>query len=158
MAWVLRTGQFSDLEAVLQLWAQAEAEPSRTDDVESLSRLIEHDPSALIVAEDGRSIVGSVIAGWDGWRGSIYRLVVAPSNRRLGLGRRLLLEAEAGPAAQGCVRLQAIVVETESKAMGFWQAEQGEELSRSTARDACTASILHRPPSLVLAWMSLRAA
>jgi ribosomal protein S18 acetylase RimI-like enzyme len=127
MASVLRTGQSSDLEAILQLWARAEAEPSHTDDVESLSRLIERDPSALIVAEDGRSIVGSVIAGWDGWRGSIYRLVVAPSHRRLGLGRRLLLEAEARLAAQRCVRLQAIVVETESKAMGFWQASGWEQ-------------------------------
>jgi ribosomal protein S18 acetylase RimI-like enzyme len=127
MASVLRTGRSSDLEAILQLWVRAEAEPSHTDDVESLSRLIERDPSALIVAENGRSIVGSVIAGWDGWRGSIYRLVVAPSHRRLGLGRRLLLEAEARLAAQGCVRRQAIVVETESKAMGFWQASRWEQ-------------------------------
>jgi ribosomal protein S18 acetylase RimI-like enzyme len=127
MASVLRTGRSSDLEAILQLWVRAEAEPSHTDDVESLSRLIERDPSALIVAENGRSIVGSVIAGWDGWRGSIYRLVVAPSHRRLGLGRRLLLEAEARLAAQGCVRRQAIVVETESKAMGFWQASGWEQ-------------------------------
>ena len=127
MASVLRTGRSSDLEAILQLWVRAEAEPSHTDDVESLSRLIERDPSALIVAENGRSIVGSVIAGWDGWRGSIYRLVVAPSHRRLGLGRRLLLEAEARLAAQGCVRRQAIVVETEAKAMGFWQASGWEQ-------------------------------
>src|SRR5450631_438283 len=126
MAWVLRTGQFSDLEAVLQLWARAKAEPSRTDDVENLSRLIEHDPSALIVAEDGRSIVGSVIAGWDGWRGSISRLVVAPSHRRLGLGRRLLPEAEARHEAQRCAPLQAIVVDTESEAMGSWHASWWE--------------------------------
>src|ERR1700722_6779990 len=127
MASVLRTGRSSDLEAILQLWVRAEAEPSHTDDVESLSRLIERDPSALIVAENGRSIVGSVIAGWDGWRGSIYRLVVAPSHRRLGLGRRLVLGAGGRLAAQGCVRRQAIVVETESKAMGFWQASGWEQ-------------------------------
>jgi ribosomal protein S18 acetylase RimI-like enzyme len=127
MAWALRTGQSSDLDAVLQLWAEAKAEPSRTDDVASLSRLIEHDPSALILAEDGQSIVGSVIAGWDGWRGSIYRLVVASSHRRLGVGRRLLLEAEARLTAQRCVRLQAIVVTTESNAMGFWQASGWEQ-------------------------------
>ena len=42
-----------------------------------------------MVAESDQQIVGTVIAGWDGWRGSIYRLVVAPSHRRAGLGRRL---------------------------------------------------------------------
>jgi len=73
------------------------------------------------VAEEDGSIVGSVIAAWDGWRGSVYRLVVAPSHRRLGLGRQLLGEAEARLSAVGAVRLQAIVVESERKAMGFWR-------------------------------------
>jgi ribosomal protein S18 acetylase RimI-like enzyme len=57
----------------------------------------------------------------DGWRGSVYRLVVAPTQRRQGLGRLLLGEAEARLAVRGAVRLQAIVVEDEAKAMAFWQ-------------------------------------
>jgi ribosomal protein S18 acetylase RimI-like enzyme len=82
---------------------------------------VTHDPSALLVAEDEGSIVGSVIAAWDGWRGSVYRLVVAPSHRRLGLGRQLLGAADARLSAVGAIRLQAIVVETEPKAIGFWR-------------------------------------
>jgi ribosomal protein S18 acetylase RimI-like enzyme len=121
VAWSLRTGQLSDVDPVLRLWVAAGAEATHTDDVESLSALVAHDPSALIVAEEDGSIVGSVIAAWDGWRGSVYRLVVAPSHRRLGLGRQLLGEAEARLSAVGAVRLQAIVVETERKAMGFWR-------------------------------------
>jgi hypothetical protein len=78
MGWTLRTGRLSDAGAVLLLWAEADAEPTRTDDVASLQRLIVHDPAALIVAEEDGRLVGSVIAGWDGWRGSVYRLVVAP--------------------------------------------------------------------------------
>jgi ribosomal protein S18 acetylase RimI-like enzyme len=127
MAWSIRVGQLSDVESVLHLWAKAEAEPTHTDDIESLGMLIEHNPSALIVAEDGGSIVGSVIAAWDGWRGSVYRLVVAPSHRRLGLGSQLLHEAESRLSADGAVRLQAIVVETEPMAAGFWQASEWEQ-------------------------------
>jgi ribosomal protein S18 acetylase RimI-like enzyme len=121
VAWSLRTGRLSDVDPVLRLWVAAGAEATHTDDVESLSALVADDPSALIVAEEDGSIVGSVIAAWDGWRGSVYRLVVAPSHRRLGLGRQLLGEAEARLSAVGAVRLQAIVVETERKAMGFWR-------------------------------------
>ena len=121
VAWSLRAGQLNDVDPVLRLWVAAGAEATHTDDLESLSALVAHDPSALIVAEEDGSIVGSVIAAWDGWRGSVYRLVVAPSHRRLGLGRQLLSEAEARLSAVGAVRLQAIVVESERKAMGFWR-------------------------------------
>jgi len=117
----VRIGELSDIDSVLGLWAESEAEPTHTDDVGGLTALVTHDPSALMVAEEDGSIVGSVIAAWDGWRGSIYRLVVAPSHRRRGLGRQLLDAAEARLAAVGAVRLQAIVVETEPKAMGFWR-------------------------------------
>ena len=120
VAWSLRTGQLNDVDPVLRLWVAAGAEATHTDDLESLSALVAHDPSALIVAEEDGSIVGSVIAAWDGWRGSIYRLVVAPSHRRRGLGRQLLAQAEARLAAAGAIRQQAIVVETERPAMGFW--------------------------------------
>ncbi len=68
MGWTLRTGRLSDAGSVLLLWAESDAEPTRTDDIASLQRLIIHDPAALIVAEEDGRLVGSVIAGWDGWR------------------------------------------------------------------------------------------
>jgi ribosomal protein S18 acetylase RimI-like enzyme len=130
--WTIRTGERADLSAVIALWGSADVEPSHTDDVASLEHLIEHDPSALIVAVavaadlDEGTIVGSILAAWDGWRGSIYRLVVAPSHRGLGVGTALLRQAEARLSATGAVRLQAIVVDTSTKAMGFWNATDWE--------------------------------
>lgn len=122
MGVTIRTGRPSDVEPVLLLWTESGAEPTHTDDAVSLGSLIAHDTSALIVAVDDRSIVGSVIAAWDGWRGSIYRLAVAPSHRRAGLGRQLVREAESRLSAHGAVRLQAIVVASDSTATAFWRA------------------------------------
>jgi ribosomal protein S18 acetylase RimI-like enzyme len=62
-----------------------------------------------------------VIAAWDGWRGSIYRLAVTAAHRRSGLGRALLLAAEQRLAELGAARLQATVVESHEAALGFWQ-------------------------------------
>ncbi len=118
----IRLGVIADALAVLALWQEAAAEPSNTDDEDSLRRLMERDPDALIVAESESRIVGSVIAAWDGWRGSVYRLAVAPDHRRAGLGRRLVFEAEERLAQAGACRLQAIVVESSAPATGFWRA------------------------------------
>jgi ribosomal protein S18 acetylase RimI-like enzyme len=122
----------TDVPAVLALWQESDVEPSRTDDPDSLVKLIEHDPAALIVAESGARVVGSVIAAWDGWRGSIYRLAVAPDHRRTGVGRRLVQSAEERLVEAGASRMQAVVVASDPQAAGFWRAggwhEQVERL------------------------------
>jgi ribosomal protein S18 acetylase RimI-like enzyme len=114
-----------DIPGVLAFW-ETSAQPTSTDSVEALRGLLERDPGALIVAvEDGR-IIGSVIAGWDGWRGSVYRLAVAADHRRQGLARSLLRAAEDRLAELGAHRLHAIVVGTESQAVAFWEATDWE--------------------------------
>jgi hypothetical protein len=40
--------------------------------------LISEPAASLLVATIDNQIVGSVIGGWDGWRGNIYRLAVTP--------------------------------------------------------------------------------
>jgi ribosomal protein S18 acetylase RimI-like enzyme len=108
---------------VARSWGRA----GHTDDLRSVDRLIAYDPGAVIVAEIEGRIVGSVIVGWDGWRGSIYRLAVAPSHRRQGLGSQLVGAAEGRLARLGAVRLQAIVVEGDLQATSFWRATDREK-------------------------------
>ena len=122
----IRGAAREDGVALLSLWREAGSEPSHTDDLKSVDQLIAHDPGAVIVADLGGELVGSVIAGWDGWRGSVYRLAVAPSHRRQGLALRLLGAAEERFAALGAIRLQAIVVESDLRATSFWQATRWE--------------------------------
>src|SRR6202035_2578463 len=100
----IRFAVVPDAPAVLAFWQEA-AESPHTDDERSIGQVIEHDPEALIVAESEG--VGSVIAAWDGWRGSIYRLAVTPDHRCGGLGRRLVSEAEQRLAEAGALRLHA---------------------------------------------------
>jgi ribosomal protein S18 acetylase RimI-like enzyme len=95
--------------------------------VESLRLLLGRDPASLLVAEANGNVIGSVIAAWDGWRGSLYRLAVAPSHRRLGIGRQLVRAAEERLGEVGARRLQAIVVESDPQAAAFWRASGWEE-------------------------------
>ena len=127
MELTFRFAESGDLPAVLALWKEADAEPSSTDDVESLERLRSHDPEALVLAvADGR-IVGSIVAGWDGWRGTVHRLVVAADYRRHGLAGRLVEMAERRLSDLGAARLQATVVAGSPLAIGFWRAGSWSE-------------------------------
>jgi len=119
----IRPCRAEECEAVLTLWRRAGAIPSPTDTLEELLRLVrsEHGDGFLVAVQEG-AIVGSVIGAWDGWRGNIYRLAVAPEARRRGLARRLVHEAELALRAKGARRLSALVERHEAHAVGFWDS------------------------------------
>ena len=79
---VLRSCAAGDIPRVLDLWQRAGVELGITDTAQELARLLADSPATLIVAIQDVELVGSVIAAWDGWRGNIYRLAVAPDIRR----------------------------------------------------------------------------
>jgi ribosomal protein S18 acetylase RimI-like enzyme len=117
----IRSAQPNDIAAVLALWRDSAASTS-TDTAEALTGLQRRDPGALLVAEESGHVVGSVIAAWDGWRGSIYRLVVDPAHRRSGLGGRLLRHGELRLEGLGARRMHAIVMGTDASAVAFWES------------------------------------
>jgi ribosomal protein S18 acetylase RimI-like enzyme len=104
------------------MWAVSGSRPTVTDSVESLCCLLAVDPRALLLADARGKVVGSLIATWNGWRGSFYRLAVHPDHRRSGLATRLVREGEKRLRDCGAVRLDAIVAIDEVGAMSFWSA------------------------------------
>jgi ribosomal protein S18 acetylase RimI-like enzyme len=118
---MLRAATHGDIEAVLAFWLDATAEPSTTDDAGGLEGLLERSPGALILALDDDAIVGTIVAGWDGWRGALYRLAVRPSYRRRGIATRLVSEAEQLLRDQGVRRMHLIASRAGGEtAESFW--------------------------------------
>ena len=76
----------------------------------------------VLVVRAGAAIDGSVMAGFDGHRGWIYYLAVAPHARRTGLGRRLMAAAEAWLAGRSAPKLQLMVRGDNAAAIGFYEA------------------------------------
>ncbi|HEV8438635.1 MAG TPA: GNAT family N-acetyltransferase [Methylomirabilota bacterium] len=123
----IRPCHSTEATAVLELWRRAAARLSPTDDLEGLARLLAHPSAVLLVAVDGESFVGSVIGGWDGWRGNIYRLVVSPEYRRRGLATALVREVERWLQQRGARRISALVEGKHPWAVGFWNSIYEQE-------------------------------
>jgi ribosomal protein S18 acetylase RimI-like enzyme len=120
---LVRQARVDELSAVLRLWQDSDVTPpSITDSIEGLTRLVGEPGGLLLIAIiDGR-IIGSVIGGWDGWRGNIYRLAVAPEYRRRGIAHRLIAEVSKVLFAKGAERLSALVEHEHRWAIDFWDS------------------------------------
>ena len=118
----IRTAGAEEAATVLSFWKEAAEGTSITDDVAGVRGLIERDSEALILAESQGRVVGSVIAGYDGWRCSLYRLAVLPSHRRQGVSTALLQAAEKRFLAVGGRRGDAMVLEVNERAQRAWGA------------------------------------
>ena len=117
---LVRPGRPEEIPEVLALWREAGSVPGVSDDPASLERLLETSADALLVAQVEGRVAGTVIAGWDGWRGSLYRLAVRPPVRRRGIALGLVAEAERRLAAKGARRLSAIVLSEHDPAVALW--------------------------------------
>ncbi len=106
---------------MLEFWSAAAEDAHRPPDSDAAVRaLIARDRDALMLAVDGEQIVGTLVAGWDGWRGHLYRLAVAPDARGQGIARLLVDAAEQRFRGFGVGRVDAMVLDENDAAHPVW--------------------------------------
>ncbi len=98
----------------------------------------------FFVAVLGDRVVGTVMAGYDGHRGWVYRLAVSPEQRGKGIAGRLVRRAESALAALGCGKVNLQVRAGNEAVVGFYRSlgyeveervSLGKELAPSTWPD-----------------------
>lgn len=120
---ILRPATPDDVPAVLAFWKIAAEDTNRGgDDTAAVTALIARDPEALQLAVVDGEIVGSLVAGFDGWRCHLYRFAVHPARRRQGIGARLLSAAEERFRGLGGHRADAMVLQDNTLAHHAWAA------------------------------------
>jgi ribosomal protein S18 acetylase RimI-like enzyme len=118
----IREAKTEDIDAILDLWHSLDRHTALPDTREIVQTYLDFAPDMMLVAEVGGAIVGTIMAGWDGWRGHMARLATEPSLRRSGIAKGLVAEAEARLKAKGARRIYALVDALSPQAAPFWQA------------------------------------
>ena len=76
----------------------------------------------FFVAVDGKAVVGTIMCGYDGHRGWIYSLAVAPSHRRQGIASRLVSHAEHALGRRGCMKINLQIMEGNESVAAFYSS------------------------------------
>lgn len=119
----IRSAVSADADAVLAIWnvsrSAAADQPDGRDDVIAL---LERSPDGLLVAERDGLLVGTLVAVWDGWRGSMARLAVLPGHRRKGIARGLVEAGHERLRLAGVKRINVLIADTDDGAADLWVA------------------------------------
>jgi len=65
-------------------------------------------------------VIGSIMAGYDGHRGWLYSLAVAPEHRHRRLGTELVLTAEKALIQRGCLKINLQIQEGNESVQAFY--------------------------------------
>ena len=121
-ALVVRPFAPADTDAVVALWETAGLTRPWNDPHKDIARKLDVQPGGFLVAVTDGEIIGSVMAGYDGHRGWVNYLAVAPHARRSGVGRSLMAEAERVLEALGCPKVNLQIRATNLAAVRFYEA------------------------------------
>lgn len=91
---------------------------------ENLKRKITQDPESVILAVDGKRLIGSVFVVVDGWIGMVWRLAVLEEYRKQGVGHELMSKAETLIKSRG-VKESSHFVSAPKEELKAWYEKQG---------------------------------
>lgn len=98
-----------DFEEVLTMWERCDLLRPWNDPELDIERKLNHDPELFLVAEVSGEVVGTVMGGYDGHRGSAYYLGVHPEYRGRGIANALMNRLEKKLIARGCPKINLMV-------------------------------------------------
>lgn len=112
----------ADRAGVTELWGEVFPTPAPRNAPGLVLDLKERmQPELFFVAEAEGRIVGTVMAGYDGHRGWIYTVAVAPGFRRRGIATRLMRDALKALRALGCVKVNLQILEENAAVAAFYE-------------------------------------
>jgi ribosomal protein S18 acetylase RimI-like enzyme len=122
----IRAFQDKDESAVIALWHTCGLTRPWNDPAQDIARKRSVQPDLFLVAEasdDGNAarIIASAMFGYEGHRGWVNYLAVAPDWQRRGLARRLMAEGESRLTAIGCPKLSLQVRAGNTQALDFYR-------------------------------------
>ncbi len=116
----IRPFMLADSDAVIKIWKACDLTVPWNDPKRDIARKLQVNPELFLVAELNGRLAGTVMGGYEGHRGWINYLAVAPDSQRRGVGRALMETVEAKLLALGCPKINLQVRSSNTAVIQFY--------------------------------------
>jgi ribosomal protein S18 acetylase RimI-like enzyme len=117
----IRPFQSSDETVVVQLWKDCNLVVPWNDSLRDIRRKLRVQPALFLIGFISGELAATVMAGYEGHRGWLNYLAVAPRFRRQGLGRNMVAEAEARLREMGCPKINIQIRTSNTEVIEFYR-------------------------------------
>ncbi|NQS90920.1 MAG: GNAT family acetyltransferase [Chloroflexi bacterium] len=119
----IRPFRETDQDNVITLWKKVfpDAQP-HNNPARDIRTKREVQPELFLVAVLEDQVVGTAMAGFDGHRGWVYYLGVAPEFQRQGIGTSLMKRVESRLIGLGCPKLNLQIRANNAEVQSFYES------------------------------------
>ncbi len=118
----IRPYQAADEAGVLALWQECGLTRPWNNPYKDIQRKLRVNPEWFLIGEHDGQVVASAMFGYEGHRGWVNYLAVAPQHRKRGWARALMAHGESLLLAVGCAKINLQVRQGNDDALAFYQA------------------------------------
>ncbi len=112
----------ADVEPVVELWRQVDLVRPWNDPHHDLELARRHPASVVLVGRENEVVVASALVGFEGHRGWMYYLAVAPEWQAQGKGRAMVQAAESWLQDAGAPKVQLMVRTSNGGVTRFYES------------------------------------
>lgn len=117
----IRTVQIEDHPALVEFWKKIPGLGLEGwDNQVKFGKYLKHNGPLSFLAEDQSGIIGSCLAGHDGWRGFLRHVGVAKEYQRKGIASKLIKKSLDALKQIGIERFYIYIIKTNEEGKNFW--------------------------------------
>ena len=117
----------TDLNSIVSLWEICELSRPWNDPIKDIERKLTVQRDLFLILEKDGEILGSVMGGYDGHRGSVNYLGIHPDHKNKGLGKLLMNRIEEELIKIGCPKINLMVRNSNLDVQEFYRVIGYEE-------------------------------
>ncbi len=119
----IREMRISDYEDVTSLWYTIKGFAMRSidDSEEGVRRFLERNPGLSTIAYEDGHVVGAILCGHDGRRGTLYHVCVEEHYRKRGIGKAMVVRCMKALQDEGINKVALIAFTHNDVGNAFWK-------------------------------------